>query len=156
MIKFATWVWFFFLTILFVGGLAAEILVHVGFVTPFCHSGTSEFTPKCEPCGLYLSVFAAIEVAECPNALIKWMLSAFISWPRGIIAILTMIIYPVFELLSNINLRFAQITMPLLTITAFARTLQFNLFYKQNLIRGVHRGLITGCIALSSIMALQW
>jgi len=156
-LRLMKWAWIAFLVWIVFGGTIGEILQWKGFVEPYCDlEGTSDTYPECTPCKMHGSVFGVFVTNNCPNAFAKKILEYGIGFPRVFVAFLSMLIYVLVEPLNQISRILPALVLLPASIAVLFRTIFANFFYRININRGIHRGLLVGWLVLATLLAVQW
>lgn len=149
--------WTAFLAYVFAGGAIAQIMMLTGAVGPYCTSDVrfQDIYPACEPCQLYKSVFGALNVTACPDALRFIVLSYGVAWPHACVVMIALLIHPLAAVLREISPWAPAIALLSITLAMLARTIFFNLISAPSVARAIHRSLLIGCLLLAVCLSVR-
>lgn len=147
--------WIVFLSYVFIGGSIAQVIELGSFNGPFCDPDDGHFYHyECEPCDIAVNDFSIWMGGDCPNTLLQLLFNVLIGVPSFItMGLLFVLFISVTETAKNADLQYVLIGVSVLVII---RTLYYNLIAKRNIGRGLHRGLLSGCILLGFIHAAAY
>ena len=156
-LRLLKWIWIAFLTWVVIGGVIGEILQWTEFVEPYCDENVNDpIYPTCTPCQMHIETFGVFNVNNCPNALLKNTLDYAIALPRFFVAVLSLFVYVLVDLLYQVSRYLpAIILIPAVSIVLL-RTLFTNFIQRKDIERGLHRGLLAGWLILATLLAVQW
>ena len=156
-LRLLKWIWIAFLAWIVIGGTIGAILGWTGFVEPYCDvTGKGDIYPTCTPCQMHGMTFGVFKANNCSSALTKNTLEYGIAFPRFFVAVLSLFVYVLVDLLHQVSRFLPAIILIPATLIVLLRTLFINFIHRKDIERGLHLGLLAGWLVLATLLAVQW